>query len=57
MCIVPILVILFHSLDPMHEVPKLEAQFNQAEEANPEPEHEQGKPQCITPPPLTFIWS
>jgi hypothetical protein len=46
-----------HSLDPTHEEPELEAQVEQAKEANPEPEPEpeQGKPQCITPPSLTFI--
>jgi hypothetical protein len=47
MCIVLILVILFHSLDPTHEEPELEAQVDQAEEANPELEPEQDKPQCI----------
>jgi hypothetical protein len=36
-----IIVILFHSLDPAQEELELEAQVDQAEEANPEPE--QGK--------------
>jgi hypothetical protein len=44
-----------HSLDPTHKEPELEAQVDQAEEANPKPELEQGKPQCITPPTFTFI--
>jgi hypothetical protein len=38
MCIMLILVILFHSLDPVQEEPELEAQVNQAKEANPEPD-------------------
>jgi hypothetical protein len=45
---------LFASLDPAQEEPEVEAQVEQAEEANPEPEPEQGKPQCIKPPSLTF---
>jgi hypothetical protein len=53
MCIMLILVILFHSLDPAQEESKLEAQVDQAEEAKPE--SEQGKHQCITSPFLTFI--
>jgi hypothetical protein len=40
-------------LDPAHEDPEVEAQVEQAEEANPEPE--QGKPPCITPNPLLLI--
>jgi hypothetical protein len=44
-----------HLLDPTHEEPELEAQVDQAEEANPEPE--QGKPRCITPPSFTFIFN
>jgi hypothetical protein len=31
------------SLDPAHEEPEVEAQVNPIEEANPEPEPEQGK--------------
>jgi hypothetical protein len=37
MCIMLILVILFHSLDPAQEEPELEAEVNQVKEANPEP--------------------
>jgi hypothetical protein len=36
-----------HSLDPMEEEPKLEAQVDQAEEANLEHKTEQGKARCI----------
>jgi hypothetical protein len=43
------LISLFASLDPTHEEPELEAQVEQAKEANPEPEPEQSKPRCITP--------
>jgi hypothetical protein len=48
---------LFALLDPMQEELELESQVEQAKEANPElePEPEQGKPQCITPPSLTYI--
>jgi hypothetical protein len=52
MCIMLILIILFHSLDLAQEEPELEAQVNQAKEANSEPD--QDKPRCITQPPLTF---
>jgi hypothetical protein len=41
-----ILVLLLHSLDPACEELELEAQVEQAEEANPKPE--QGK--CDVPP-------
>jgi hypothetical protein len=44
-----------HSLDLVHEEPELEAQVGQAEEANPEPELEQGKLWCIMPQSLTFF--
>jgi hypothetical protein len=40
-----------HSLDPVQEESELEAQVDQAKEANPEPEPEQGKHRCITPNP------
>jgi hypothetical protein len=43
---------LLASLDPTHEELEVEAQVNQTNETNPEPE--QGKPRCITPPSLTF---
>jgi hypothetical protein len=43
---------LLASLDPAHEEPEVEAQVDPTEETNPEPE--QGKPRCITPPSLTF---
>jgi hypothetical protein len=45
--------LLFHSLDLALE--ELEVQVKQAEEANPEPKPEQGKPQYITPSSLTFV--
>jgi hypothetical protein len=55
MYIMLILVISLYSLHPTLEEPKLEAQADQVEEANPEPGPEQGKPRCITPQFLTFI--
>jgi hypothetical protein len=42
-------------LDPVHEELELEAQVDQAEEANPEPEPEQGKLRCIISSSLNFI--
>jgi hypothetical protein len=39
--------LLFHSLDPMHKEQELEAQVDQAEEANLEPK--QGKPSASHP--------
>jgi hypothetical protein len=47
-----------HPLDPIHEKPELEVQAKQAraEETDPEPEPDQGKPRCITPQSLIFIW-
>jgi hypothetical protein len=45
-----------HSLDPVQEESELEAQVDQAKEANPEPEPEQGKHRCITPNPWLLFW-
>jgi hypothetical protein len=42
-----------YSLHPAHEELELEAQVEQAKEANPE--LEQDKPRCITPQSLNFI--
>jgi hypothetical protein len=47
--------LLLYLLDPVHEELELEAQVDQTEEANPEPEPEQGKPRCITSSSLNFI--
>jgi hypothetical protein len=44
------------SLDPAHEEPEVEAPADPTEEANSEPEPKQGKPRCITPKSLTFIF-
>jgi hypothetical protein len=44
---------LLASLEPAHEELEVEAQVNPTEEANPEPE--QGKLRCTTPPSLTFV--
>jgi hypothetical protein len=55
MCIMLILVILLYSLDPAQEETELEAHIDPPEKANPESEPEKDKPQCITPPYLSFV--
>jgi hypothetical protein len=47
---------LLASLDPVHEEPEVEAQVDPTEEANPEPEPEQGKPRCIKPHSLSIVY-
>jgi hypothetical protein len=44
-----------HSLDPTQEEPEMEGHVGQAEEANPEPEPEQGRPRCTNQCSLSFI--
>jgi hypothetical protein len=46
---------LLHRLDPAHEEPELEAQVEQTEEANPNPEPEQGKPGAFNHAPCLLF--
>jgi hypothetical protein len=39
----------------MNEEPEMEVQAEQVETEETNPEPEQGKPRCITPPSLTFV--
>jgi hypothetical protein len=47
---------LLAMLDHAHEEPEVEAQVDPTEEANPELEPKQGKPQCITPNPWLLFF-
>ncbi len=48
--------LLLHSLDPVNEELELEVQAEQVQDEETNPEPEQGKPRCITPQSLTFIF-